>query len=445
MISRIARSPVKRFVHATCLVCSLYSVNIYALNTQNSDDEWDMVEWEDEQEQPHAIAGFFEAAVGGRVSNDSVISTDKTLADVRFQLQYDYTFENAALSINADAFYDGVLEKTQLQLREAAWQGNLSFLGEWGRRFDAKVGQQVLTWGTGDYVFLNDLFPKDYQSFFSGRDDEYLKAPSLSLKLSGYFDIVNIDVVVTPEFTPDVYINGDYFSFFSPLAGAQVAPGFDVLPPLRPESPEYALRLYKTADSTEYALYAYDGFYKNPSSYTDAFEPTFSALRVYGASLITPVGQGLINAEFAYYDSTDDKQGNEANIPNSQTRWLLGYQQEIVKNLSGGVQFYVERIRNHDALLKNSLAPQFEVEKNRVWLTQRLTYQAMQQTLTLSVFNFFSTTENDGYSKININYSPADTWRLSFGLHVFYGEQPHTFFGQFEDASNVFVRYRWFY
>ena len=57
-------------------------------------------------------------------------------------------------------------------VRELAWQGNLSGLGEWGNAFDVKIGQQVLTWGTGDYVFLNDLFPKDYPSFFAGRSDD---------------------------------------------------------------------------------------------------------------------------------------------------------------------------------------------------------------------------------------------------------------------------------
>jgi hypothetical protein len=84
-------------------------------------------------------------------------------------------------------------------------------LGEWSQQFDIKVGQQILTWGTGDYVFLNDLFAKDFQSFFAGRDDDYLKAPSLSLKVSGFFDLANVDFVVTPKFTPDTYINGDYF------------------------------------------------------------------------------------------------------------------------------------------------------------------------------------------------------------------------------------------
>ncbi len=45
-----------------------------------------------------------------------------------------------------------------------------------------KIGRQVFTWGTGDYLFINDLFPKDYESFYIGRDDEYLKRPSEAVK-----------------------------------------------------------------------------------------------------------------------------------------------------------------------------------------------------------------------------------------------------------------------
>jgi len=436
---------LKKMAIVMALILLPLSASLYAQVTENQDDEWDMGDWEAEESKAYAINGFIEGALGMRLSNDQVIGTDKTLADVRVQFEYDYTFETSALLLTADAYYDGILEQTRLQIREAAWQGNLSILGDWGQKFDAKVGQQILTWGTGDYVFLNDLFPKDFQSFFSGREDEYLKAPSLSLKLSGYFDAVNVDFVVTPEFTPDVYINGDYFSFFLPLASTQVAPGFDVNPPLRPESPEYALRVYNSIDSTEYALYAYDGFHKNPNSFTTDFEPTFAALRVFGASAITPLGKGLFNAEFAYYDSIDDKAGTDPFIPNSQTRWLVGYEQELIKNLTGSAQFYLERTRAHDAMIENSLAPQFEVEENRVWLTQRLTYRVMQQTLTLSAFNFYSTTDSDGYLKLSADYSPVDEWRLSGGFNVFYGDEPFTFFNQFEDASNVFVRFRYFY
>ena len=49
---------------------------------------------------------------------------------------------------------------------------------------DLKAGRQVVTWGTGDLLFINDLFPKDWQSFILGRDEEYLKAPSDTVKVA---------------------------------------------------------------------------------------------------------------------------------------------------------------------------------------------------------------------------------------------------------------------
>ena len=431
---------------AFCL--SLFGTLLSPMVNAQQQDEWDMEEWGEEKQASHRFAGFVELALGGRLSSDPVISTDKTLADIRDQLQFDKDFEASRFKFTADAYYDGVLDQSKIQIRELAWQGSLSAIadfGEWGNKFDIKVGQQILTWGTGDYVFLNDLFAKDFQSFFAGRDDDYLKAPSLSAKVSGFFDWANIDLVITPKFTPDNYINGDYFSFFSPFAGTNVAPGFEVSSPYKPSSPEYAMRIYKTIDSTEYAAYAYKGFHKSPSSFTTYGEPYFANLRVYGASAITPFASGLLNVEVAYYDSSDDADGSNPLIPNSQTRWLLGYEQELIKNLTGSAQLYIERTSDFNALEENSLSPEFDPNENRVWFTQRLMYRAMQQTLTLNAFNFYSTSDEDGYLKLSADYSPVDQWQLSGGFNVFYGKDQCSFFKQFEDASNAFVRFKYYY
>lgn len=438
---------MKRFFSAFILSIGVASVSLSgAVLAQET--EWDMDEWGEEEKTPKIFSGFVELAAGTRLSSDPVINTDKTLADLRAQLQWDKDFEASRVKFTADLYYDGVLDQTKLQIRELAWQGSLNSvvdLGEWSKKFDIKVGQQVLTWGTGDYVFLNDLFPKDFQSFFAGRDDDYLKAPSLAAKVSGFFDWANVDAVITPKFSPDNYINGDYFSFFSPFAGANVAPGFEVSSPNKPSSPEYALRVYKTIGSTEYAAYAYDGFHKSPASFTEFGEPYFSGLRVYGASVITPFASGLLNMEMAYYDSKDDAQGRDPLVPNSQSRWLVGYEQELVKNLTGSAQLYVERMSNFDALKASSLSPEFDPNKSRVLFTQRLMYRALQQTLTLNAFNFYSTSDEDGYLKLSADYSPVDQWQLSGGFNVFYGKERFSFFNQFEDASNAFVRFKYYY
>ncbi|WP_100657616.1 hypothetical protein [Alteromonas flava] len=410
-----------------------------------SSDEWGMGEWQEDASTPYRFSGFIEGAIGARLSSDSALNEDLTLADLRGQLSFDYDFTASRFNLTIDGYYDGVLEQWKAQVREAAWQGNLSSLGPWGKHFDLKIGQQVLTWGTGDYLFLNDLFPKDFQSFFAGRDDSYLKAPSLSARLSGFFELANIDIALTPEFTSDNYINGDYFSFFSPQLGQNIAPGFSVESALEPNGAELAVRIYKTIGQTEYALYGYNGYYKSPNSFTAEGLPYFSALDVYGASAITPLAGGLFNAEFAYYDSKDDSDGANPLIANSQTRYLVGYEQELIKNLTGSVQWYLERTADYDNLIAYSIAPEYEPNRSRIVLTQRLTYRALQQTLTLGLFNFYSTSDSDGYAKLTADYSPTDKWRVSAGLNLFYGDEAHTFFNQFSDASNVYLRYRYYY
>lgn len=393
-------------------------------------DDWDL-----EASSPPPLTGFAELAIGGRV-----VSTDLhgplTLGDARLRLERQEQWGPVHVDAKLDGRYDAVLETWQGRIRELHAQFTL------GQQLDVKAGRQILTWGTGDYLFLNDLFPKDWQAFFAGRDDEYLKAPSDALKLSWYGEVVNINLVWTPKFDPDNYLNGEYFSFFSPVAGQIVAPH----PPLAVKAPsadEWALRLYKTLGSTELAFYGYQGFYKRPLAADELGMPTFSRLRALGASVRLPLGPGLFNAETAYHQSLDDKDGNLANIPNSQWLFLLGYERELVTRLTGAFQLYVEHTQQHADLVANSPAPQSEAEQNRTLLTSRLTWRNSSDDLTLSLFAFYSPSDRDAYLRPSLSYRLDDHWHLSSGLNLFMGADQHTFFGQLEDNSNGYLRVRY--
>ena len=66
----------------------------------------------------------------------------------------------------------------------------------------------------------------------------------------------------------------------------------------------------------------------------------------------------------------------------------------------------------------------------------------MNQNLTLSAFNFYSPTDEDGYLRLNANYKINDSWAAEIGGNLFYGAEEISFFGQFEHNSNVFVALR---
>jgi hypothetical protein len=405
------------------------------------EDPWADDSWGDE-EKTSTWSGFVEAGFGTRFDADSLIGESNTLEDLRWRLESRWQPGAATLSLKADAAYDGIDNEWLVDVRD------LTFAFAIGSGVDVKLGRQVQTWGTGDLVFLNDLFPKDFVSFFSGRDDEYLKAPGNSLRITRYSPVVNIDFAWTPVFEPDVYLTGERYAFFSPLAGGNIAPD----PQLSAIEPgesfangEFALRLFRTVAGHEYAIYAYRGYFKQPNAMTPSFEATFAPLTSVGASLRRPVGPGLFNTELAYYASRDDRDGSNPLLPNDQLRILLGYEWEAKPNFTIGLQYYIERTLDYDALIANSPFPQYEPDEYRHLLTNRLTYRAGRDKYTWSMFTFYSPTDSDFYLRPVFTYRHNDAWSLTAGASLFGGDEPHTFFSQLQDASNAYLRIKYSY
>ena len=154
------------------------------------------------------VNGFYEMRSGYRTRKDKY-QKDMSIMENRLQLDLSSYTDWADLKFKGDLFGDMVTEQADFDIREAYLSSSpFDFM-------DLKVGRQILTWGTGDLVFINDLFPKDWQSFFIGRDTEYLKAPSDAVKVSIFGDIANIDVVYTPQFDSDRFICGERISYWN--------------------------------------------------------------------------------------------------------------------------------------------------------------------------------------------------------------------------------------
>jgi hypothetical protein len=390
---------------------------------------------------PFEFHGFLEGRGGLRTQDDSHESKTATLGETRLQLHLFKALDWAKFRIKSDFLYDGVAEGANVDLREAnAIFTPFEFM-------DLKVGRQILTWGTGDYIFINDLFPKDYNSFFIGRDDEYLKAPSDALKASLYTKILNIDFVYTPRFNPDRFIDGKRLSYFNPQLGRLAGEDAVIYPRKRDEwfeDSEIAFRLYRDIESYGLALYGYNGFWKSPMGFDpQAGEATFPRLSVYGLSARGKVWKGIGNIEMGYYDSRDDRSGKDPFVPNSQFRFLAGYEQELAKDFTVGMQYYLEWMSDYGAY-KRTLPPGSQAaDEYRHVITLRLTKLLMYQNLKLSLFIFYSPSDQDVYMRPNIHYRITDHWSAEAGANIFFGEKDHTFFGQFKDNTNVYLSLRW--
>jgi hypothetical protein len=388
------------------------------------------------------LHGFWETRGALRVWDDPAQSKSMTLGETRLQLRSEHTLGGAFFEWRADTILDGVREEADFDLREA----RLSFTI--GNDVDVRVGRQILTWGTGDLLFINDLFPKDWQSFLSGREVEYLKAPSDALRVGWYPGPVNVEVVYTPRFAPDRFITGERISWYDPLFdrhnGASRELNYNAPSDWFSED-EWAARVYRRAGNWEVAAYGYWGYWKSPGGQQiiPFMQAKFPKLEVYGASARGPLGRGIFSAEMGYYNSRQDTRGADRFVNNSEFRALAGYEQELAKDFTGGVQLYWEHMMDYGAYRRTLpwlIEPR---DQDRVVVTVRLTKLLMQQNLVLSWFAYYSPTDQDAFLLPKATYKVDDHWTVEGGANIFLGRDDHTFFGQFERNTSVYLGARY--
>jgi hypothetical protein len=400
--------------------------------------------------QAFDLHGFGEFAYGIKVSDDNTKRDNYNLLEERLQLKSTHLFsqgylseKNGALNFKGDFTVDEYFSgKTDFELREM----NLALSP--GAAVDVKFGRQVLTWGTGDYIFINDQFPKDYISFFTGRDDEYLKKPSDAFKTSFYPKMANIDVIMIPYFTPNTIPEGDRLSFFDSFQGGIAGTNSDrhiVGVPFQLSNSEYATRIYRNLGSNELAFYYFRGFYKNPVGYKDeaARKLFYPRVDVYGLSLRGPFMNGIGNVEFGYNNSREDSKGDDRLIENSALKMLAGYSKDLGNDWRVGLQYLFEEHLNYGAYEDNLLPGDFMFDEFRHLLTQRITKLYKNQTVMVSLFNFYSPSDKDGYVRPSLSYDLTDQWRLTFGANLPWGEDDNTEFGSMKRNKNVFARVRY--
>lgn len=420
---------MRQFIALFSIITLFFVANVKAEEDDLWTDDW-------EENTTNQWSGYLELGYGSRLSKDSLFDSQSTLEHFLVYLENDWDFEKHKISFKAFGSYDGALDKFKGDLRELT----ISFSAF--ENTDVKIGRQISTWGTGDLLFLNDLFPKNWDAYFNGSNDTYLKTPSNSFRITSYFDLINLDLVWTPKFAADSYINGDRFSFFSPQVGANIG-GYDVINEVEPSSDELALRIYKNYKGIEYALYGYKGFDKRPLGATETFQPTHHKRNLVGASVRGNLAGGIFNLEYSYENALEDPDGSNPLVNNSLAKYLIGFESEWVPKLNVGFQLYREAIQDHSALMANSPWPQFEVSKNRDWLTNRIRYAAMQDKLTLNLFSFYSFTDKEYFLRWNINYRQDDHWNYTFGINQIDGKKYYTFFNQFKKSSNAYFRIRY--
>lgn len=414
------------------------------------DPKSDVVDGDGQDEKVDlSLSGFIEARFGMRTQNDRH-EQDVSLGETRLQLELNAFNENWSAQVVTDVVIDPVADRYEPRMETG--EGVLDLRQAWfsssvGDHVDYKVGRQVMTWGTGDLFFINDLFPKDWNSFFIGRDEEYLKAPNDAVRINIFTDLVNLDFAYVPNFDADRFLDGRRLSYYNPTLGDRAGQNA-IIRPHRPNrwfsDDEIHYRLHRQFGAYEVAAYGYHGFWKSPAGQsTLTGKAIFPKLNVYGASVRGPVGTGIGNIEIGYYDSADDRAGTDGAVDNSQIRFLAGYEQEIATNLTIGVQYYLEYMLDHDGYLASLPAGVPARDEARHVLTARVTYLADNQNLIYSLFAFVSPSDRDAYLRPNVTRKIDDHWTASIGANIFVGADEYTFLNQFSRNTNAYFSIRY--
>ncbi len=353
----------------------------------------------------------------------------------RAQLKLDASNGAWRLLAKGDLAWDHLGRQDQSELREA-------YVDYSATQWDVRAGRQVITWGLGDLVFVNDVFPKDHEALFAGRPLDYLKRGVDAVKLGAYPEFANFELVVSPTFRESRIPDARRFHLYDPM------PAVTTRGTTKPGQGDVGLRIYRDVVGWDTALYLYRGFQRTPSMRPDSMTaPTrinyfYPQLSVYGASVSGRAGEGVLNLEAAYYDSRQDRSGSDFAVPNSQTRLLAGYQIQPVEDLSLSFQYYVERMRDYGAY-RAALPAGFPVEKR--WshtVTTRLTQFFLHQTLRLSVYASYNDSNGDHFVNPELRYGFTDRIWGAVGANL-YGGKSWGQFGQLARDDNLYLQMRY--
>lgn len=408
------------------------------------------------------LQGFVSFEQGGRISGTGPAyqnnqDQDYVLAIRRLRLKADKSFKKGAVYFKVDFNHNNITKDFAFDVREARFVYRLDSM-------DISVGRQVSTWGVGDFVFINDLFPKNWYAHFTGREMDMIKDPADSIRLTNYLGAWTSDFVVAPHFSPDRVPQGCYFETMDPNSGSLILDSqycenspYELRSEGGFKEAELALSLTRKVGKFDLTFYGYRGFYKNPKgvmfdSVSSSLKMYYPRLEVYGLSLEGQLGPGIFSFESGYYNSKEDQEGDDFFVENSDLKYLVGYRMDLTSRLSFGAQLFQEYMMNYEDyeasyLVVNPSRYNYRLKELRNTLTLRLSYKALQDTLFFNFFAYYRPENKDSFLKLEVVRRFSDHFEGAVGANLFDGNENYMDrnFGMLRDADNAFIRLKYIF
>ena len=122
------------------------------------------------------VDGFVQSHVAVRTNRSGCAAGTECAypwSELRAQLRAEGKSRSGATAFGArlDLLHDVVLDDTSIKTREL-------YADSVSEKASLRAGRQVITWGVGDLLFINDTFPKDWVAMFTGQPMQYLNLPT---------------------------------------------------------------------------------------------------------------------------------------------------------------------------------------------------------------------------------------------------------------------------
>ncbi len=398
------------------------------------------------------IRGYAEPAYSVRYGDAGPIDDRNTLNETRIMLEnqwYGGQGEVLDLRFLAKPAAAGAEVEDEFEVRQA------SVLYPATRDLDVIAGRQAIDWGPAQYEFVNDHFPKDYRSFFLGRDLEYMRAPADALRLRWFSDYGNLDLIAMPEFEPNrnpegevipVHFDGELLDQEEVLEKTGDKPPRR-LPSSSPEDGEVHARWSENYGRWEVALYGYRGFMGNPAGFnadgTDNFvyHPEMAS---GGASLRGPFMGGIAWLETSFDDIRHDEAGESEGLPSDVYNLLVGYEFDHTPTVT--YMFQVHWLHNYDSkgLREDIDEENHPYEKRNRYRLQLATERSyMSDRLTLRARGFAGLQVQDWHLRLEADYEWSDNIRVYAGSLHYDADNEASRFGALQDHDAFYSRLRY--
>lgn len=376
---------------------------------------------------------------------------------------YDYNTTFGETSLKGKLFYNNAFLYTEMRLRsglkfnETFKQFELreAYAGYSGEKFDALLGNQIISWGRTDgFNPTNNITPNDY--FFLTADPDDQKLSNFMLRLKYRISTkIDLDIIMIPTYRPSVY-RYDLFDL-----GQNVSFVDGTMPDFSFENSTFAARLNfelsKAGFSFSY-FRGYDPFYGFDVVRIDWQElgPIISnsaspyLKNTIGADFAIPISTWIARGEFAY-NMTSDYEA-EMYIPNPDLQYVLGLEKSFdgfitilqyigkysldYKDLAAPIlldptnpllqiQYATEMIYYESSLFNRKIFNQQEEMNHALLLTTSKSFA--YDTWNAEISGYYNITSEEYVIRPKISWRISDALTACTGLSYMYGPEGSLF------------------